>query len=230
MATVYHDGGACPGDCDAHVVFHPAYNGTWAASYNGGKCEWGGPCTICFRKEAGSCLTTTYRGGGPSLGRFDFTPAFLEENCHKEDLPNELSSMCGWINRRINGYASERINCFTVPERAECVDVIAAANAVRKQDIPAFVQCEKMGEKAYNAAQPDATTRRIYGCRYSKLITGGPNSKGERWHELLPAACGRDGYVGRFGTDCCTSNLYQAAAFHPECTAFFPKRQVATPE
>ena len=54
-ATLYDDGLACPGGCDAHVVFAPQHNGTRNAflpplSERGAPkpCVAGSSCMICF--------------------------------------------------------------------------------------------------------------------------------------------------------------------------------------
>ncbi len=39
-------------------------------------------------------MLATYRGAGPPPGRFDFTPAFYEENCPKDGLPEAFTRQC----------------------------------------------------------------------------------------------------------------------------------------
>ena len=93
IATIYDDGLSCPGGCDAHVVFASRHNGTANPFAPGSsrtaplRCTVGQPCTICFAAGGTDCLTVRYRGGGPRPGRFDFTPAFFDEQCGQPMLP-----------------------------------------------------------------------------------------------------------------------------------------------
>ena len=87
QSTIYSDGASCPGNCDAHVVFHRSHNGTKFASLPSSPrsspvaCKVGEPCRICFDDRDSSCMDVLYRGNGPDKERFDFTPAFYEAAC-----------------------------------------------------------------------------------------------------------------------------------------------------
>src|SRR5262245_30891670 len=96
QVTMYSDGRSCPGDCDATVVFQARHNGTVdafappianRALADPPACIVGQTCMICFDSTDASCIEVMYRGNGPAPRRFDFTPAFFEENCSRADLP-----------------------------------------------------------------------------------------------------------------------------------------------
>lgn len=82
--TIYDDGLSCPGNCDAHVVFHSTLNGTQYAhnpaskSVPFEKCVTGQLCNICFASDLKQCMKVMYRGGGPTKMTFDFTPNFTQ--------------------------------------------------------------------------------------------------------------------------------------------------------
>jgi hypothetical protein len=226
-ATIYDDGIACPGACDAHVVFAPVHNGTRNAFAppmsnrdNPAKCTAGQQCIICFNSADGSCIAATYRGAGPPAGRFDFTPAFFSENCSKPDLPEPLAQQCRTMRAQVDRYRS-RLNCFDHGDAEPCRSLLAEAERAKRADAIERNACLAEGEARYNARQTDPSCQRSLGCNYERHGTG-RNSSGQTWRKLLPAAC-RDGtYVGPFGTDCCYGDLYAAASFNPECRAFFP--------
>lgn len=75
--TVYDDGRACPGNCDAHVVFREDLNGSDFAHIPGtqkGKCVDGQKCEICIESGRKQCLEVTYRGAGPTGKTLGSTP------------------------------------------------------------------------------------------------------------------------------------------------------------
>lgn len=226
MLTIYDDGRSCPHDCDAHVVFNPADNGTrfafspQSSRVSPAPCEPGTECTICFGEADDSCMTSVYRGGGPAKGRFDFTPAFYDANCSRSDIPRALRKQCDALDKAATrlGYA-DAINCFATPDSPKCADVMTAAKAAQDADAPKRAQCLSMGEDAYNRAQPDSASRRSNGCDYSLLALGGNG----RWKKLLPGACRPNTYVDPFGLDCCSASVRFAAANHPECRSFFKR-------
>lgn len=230
-ATIYDDGRSCPGGCDAHVVFDRAHNGTSTASdptrprAAAAKCAVGGQCRICFSGEDASCMVATYRGGGPTFGTFDFTPAFYAENCARSGIPVALAQQCASLDRAVvrTGY-NRRTNCVATPADPGCAPVIAAAERARAADEPKYRQCLALGERTFNARQAGAGERRSNACSYTQLKSGGPNSAGTRWRKLLPAACRPGTYVGRDGLDCCSKDLRFAASTHPECSAFMLPR------
>jgi hypothetical protein len=225
-ATVYDDGLACPGDCDAHVVFAPAHNGTRSAflpPLSGRSaprpCINGQSCVICFSDDDASCVEVTYRGSGPPKNRFDLTPAFLAATCPSADLPKQIANLCTTLAPLVARYA-KRANCFAEPDRNECRDVIAAAKAAKDADTLERTAC-LADERAYNARQTDTGKQRSLGCNY-ELIGTGKNAKGITWRKLLPAACREGTYVDPSGEDCCSGEPYAAANFHPQCSRFFP--------
>jgi len=224
IATIYDDGKSCPGNCDAHVVFHPSNNGTRNAfspesqRSHPAKCTVGKQCTICFSEDDKSCMTATYRGAGPDVERFDFTPAFYEENCPKANLPPQFSSVCKSLN--LAKYAN-KVNCILSPEDARCLTLINEAAARKSADDVLYEECKTMGNAKFNtkyAGQP--AKQRTNDCAYEQLKSG-HNSKGQKWHKLLDGACRKGNYVGRDGTDCCTGSVYAAAFLRTECERFF---------
>jgi len=226
--TIYDDGMSCPANCDAHVVLNPEDNGTRFAFRPDSvrqapqPCVVGESCRICFSDGDDTCMTATYRGGGPPKGTFDFTPAFYAANCGQIDIPAALRKQCAALDAAVvrDGY-DRRIDCFTAPTDPKCVDVTAKAKAARDLDVPKRQQCLRLGEDVYNRAQAKPTDRRTNECNYSLLRLGG--TPGRKWHMLLPGACREGTFVDRFGLDCCSADLRFAAENHPECLSFFPK-------
>jgi hypothetical protein len=226
--TIYDDGLSCPGGCDAHVVANPADNGTKFVSEptsprtSPRACVAGRPCRICFADAAASCMTALYRGGGPSRGTIDATPAFYAANCGRPGIPAQLAAQCASLDRAVAGSGYDRkVNCLASTADPRCTRVLAAASAARAADAPRFASCRSLGEGPYNAAQSDPRLRRSNDCLYSRMSLGGPNSHGTRWRILLPAACRPGTFVGRDGLDCCSADLRFAASAHPECSAYF---------
>lgn len=229
QATMYDDGLACPGNCDAHVVFAPRHNGTRNAfappldnRNNPTKCSNGDDCIICFEEDESSCIVVRYRGNGPHQGRFDFTPAFFTENCNRSELPPQFDAKCKDLENRVRrlGY-DERVNCFASKSVASCAAILESAIRRKAEDSPERTACIRNGQKAYNYLQTDQRKQRSHGCNYEKYGTGGPNSLGQTWRRLLPAACRENTFVGRDGLDCCSNDRFAAAALHPECSIFF---------
>lgn len=229
-ATMYDDGLACPGNCDAHVVFAPRHNGTrnafrppLANRSAPEVCAIGALCMVCFDDPDQSCFAALYRGGGPPEGTFDFTPAFFAANCGRSDLPARLAATCRDLESAVIrlGY-DRRTNCFASPSDEGCTAILAEAERLKASDSPEREACLREGEGAYNARQTDRAMQRSLGCNYERFGTGGPNSSGVTWRRLLPAACRQGSFVGRDGLDCCGGELLAAAALHPECSPFFP--------
>jgi hypothetical protein len=227
--TIYDDGMSCPAGCDAHVVINNADNGTRNAfsvdssQSNPRKCRNGEPCNICFSNAADSCMRAVYRGAGPPAGKFDFTPAFYDQNCSRPDIPQSLKRQCEALDRaaRNLGYQSAT-NCFASATAPACTEIVAEAARQQVADRPERDKCLMLGESAYNQQQPDPKKRRSNACNYTQQRLGGPNAKGVTWRKLMPAAC-RDGtFVGRDGLDCCSTNTRFAASVHPECKRYFP--------
>jgi hypothetical protein len=224
--TIYDDGKSCPHDCDAHVVFHSSHNGTANAfdpassAASPQKCEAGKQCTICFSSDPASCMTALYRGCGPALGRFDFTPAFFEENCSKSELPTAFRRKCESAAPAINKI-KDLVNCVATPADRRCKEVISAAQQRQRADDVLYNQCTELGEPAFDSKYHEQPSlQRSNDCAYEKIGTG-RNSKGETWTKLLPGACRAGTYVGRDGTDCCNGSLYEAALLGSECRQFF---------
>jgi hypothetical protein len=229
--TIYDDGLSCPGGCDAHVVANPADNGTRfvsdpaSARTSPRSCVPGRACRICFGDADTSCMTALYRGGGPSRGTIDATPAFYSANCRRAGIPSALAARCTALDRAVadTGY-DRRINCLAGANDARCTAILGAAAAAAAADAPRFALCRSIGEARYNARQSDPRLRRSHDCLYSEMSLGGPNSRGTRWKMLLPGACRPSTYAGRDGLDCCSADLRFAASVHPECAGFFPRR------
>lgn len=224
--TVYDDGKSCPNNCDAHVVFHPRHNGT-ANAYDPSssraapaRCVVGRPCRICFSASEASCMLATYRGAGPPPGRFDFTPAFYEENCPKADLPEAFTKQCLSARPAVQ-VLSQKINCVMTPEDPKCTTVIGAASRRKAADDTLYSECQTLGEAAFNRRhQGEPRLQRSNGCSYERFGTG-RNSRGVTWRRLLDGACRPGTYAGRDGLDCCSGSLYAAALLGRECRQFF---------
>ncbi|MGH7789080.1 MAG: hypothetical protein ACRERC_19575, partial [Candidatus Binatia bacterium] len=222
--TIYDDGRSCPADCDAHVVFDPAINGTAnahrpdSASGSYQRCQSGQPCRICFDASPRSCIVAMYRGAGPHADAFDFTPAFYEAWCPRPDLPARLTAQCAALAaaaRQLDG----KLNCVRTPDDQRCRALIDAARQRQAADQPLYDECRRVGEAAFNQRRPPAE-QRSNGCAYEKVGTG-QNSQGRTWRKLLAGAC-RDGtYVGRDGLDCCSGNPFSDGPLGVECRAFY---------
>jgi hypothetical protein len=229
--TGYDDGVSCPANCDAHVVMNPGDNATrYAHSPDSSRaspklCVNGKECVICFGEADASCMSATYRGGGPDPGRFDFTPAFYQANCGRSDIPSALKAQCASLDKAAArlGY-TKRTNCIATPTVDKCKQLIADAQLKQDADVVKRNSCLK-DETAYNKGQTDPKEKRTNECNYSLLLLGGSGRK--HWHLLLPAACRPGTYVDRFGLDCCSSDVRFAAANHPECLPFFPSQAAA---
>lgn len=227
--TIYDDGLSCPGGCDAHIVANPADNGTKfvldpASSRSAPRrCISGRPCRICFGDDDQSCMTALYRGGGPSRGTIDATPAFYAHNCGQAGIPTALATQCAALDRAVvrSGY-DRRVNCLDGSTDPRCTAIMATASAAAAADAPRLASCRSLGEARYNARQSNPRLRRSNDCLYSAMSLGGPNSRGSRWKVLLPGACRPGTFVGRDGLDCCSADLRFAASVNPECSGFFP--------
>jgi hypothetical protein len=169
-------------------------------------------------------MLATYRGGGPAVGRFDFTPAFYEENCSKPNLPTVFHGQCKSAEPALT-ILKNKINCIAEPEQEKCKVLMAAAIKRKADDDLLYEECQSLGEQAFNEkykTQPEK--QRSNDCAYERLQTGGPNSKGERWRRLLDGACRPGTYAGKDGLDCCSTSLYVAATLGKECRSFFVPR------
>lgn len=229
--TVYDDGKSCPGGCDAHVVFSAVHNGTrnaydrMSSRSAPRKCTPGQKCMVCFSAADSSCIEVTYRGAGPPAGKFDFTPAFFEENCGRADLPAPLVAICRAANPVVERLRTRHINCFENLEHPKCKEMMYEASRRKAVDDAAYDECKRMGEAAFNRKFINSPSlQRHNDCQYEKLRRGLNPRTRVRWHLLLDGACRPGTYVGKSGLDCCTGNLYQAALLGSECALFFPSR------
>jgi hypothetical protein len=232
--TIYDDGLACPGNCDAHFVMNIADNGTryafrpTSSRAKPKPCISGESCTICFNEADNSCMTALYRGSGPHSGTFDSTPAFYEANCSRADIPESLRLECRRLDAAVRHYGYEkRMNCFETPAAPRCKSVISKSKKSQEADAIKRRECLAFGEAAYNKRQTDPRDRRADKCNYSYLFLGGSGKN--KWRLLLPGACRPGTYVDRFGLDCCNRDLRFVANVHPECDAFFPYPQLRVP-
>ncbi len=226
IATIYDDGKSCPNDCDAHVVFHPTHNGT-ANAFDATssrtaprKCVVGQQCNICFSAAASSCMLATYRGAGPEVGRFDFTPAFYEENCPKPNLPVVFARQCRSAQPAVDRLRNQ-INCVANPDHEKCTVLMETVARRKAADDVLYAECKSLGEPAFNRKyRRQPRLQRSNDCAYEKLRNGG----GGRWRRLLDGACRTGTYVGRDGLDCCSGNVYAGAMLGRECRHFFVPR------
>jgi hypothetical protein len=223
---MYDDGLSCPGGCDAHVVFSNSMNGTQFAhapdSTPGhyGKCTVGQTCLVCLEAGDNQCLPVVYRGGGPPVGTFDFTPRFYQQACPTAPAGTMLSAKCVELKAAAKALES-RVNCILEPTAPPCVAMMKAAAELRSLDQPKFQACRTQGQATYNKGKAPAD-KRSDECAYESVGTGGPNSRGVRWRKLLPAACREGTFVGRDGTDCCSGVLFADGPLGRECSAFYP--------
>ncbi len=231
--TYYDDGIACPGGCDSHVVFAKGINGTLNAfappmanrtNPADHPCQAnGGACIICFADDDASCMETIYRGAGPPVGRFDVTPAFLAQHCGDVGAPDQLVRLCNTLSAGAKKYLN-KVNCIVEPTADRCVKVITDATAAYEADLPEYAKCIAAGSvEKYNNSQLDVMKHRsnTAGCEYSQNLKE-HNASGVTWQRLLPAACRKGNFVGRWGTDCCTGVPLADASFGGgECDAFY---------
>ena len=224
--TTYDDGKSCPNNCDAHVVFHPSVNGTSNAFDPASTreaprpCVKGKECKICFSAQADSCMLAMYRGAGPDVDRFDFTPAFYEANCDKPQLPKAFAQKCRAAAATIANLRTQ-INCIAQPTHERCKAMMSAVVSRKAADDVLYAKCKQMGEAAFNQeyrAQP--AMQRSNGCEYEKLSTG-RNSRGQHWRRLLDGTCNPGSYVGKNGLDCCSGSLFSTALLDSECRGFY---------
>ena len=234
-ATTYDDGRSCPGNCEAHVVFKAkAHNGTLNAfrpSSKGGSfsnrhsgqlktCDKGKRCAICFGQGDDTCMLAVYRGNGPAVGRFDFTPKFMLSRCREKGLPKTFATFCK-SHFRTAAKLAKKINCIKNPTHAKCAATLTQARAAKAADLPKYRLCKKMGEKKYNKAQADRLARRANDCTYFRNIPACTRAKPcGRWR-LAPASCRSGYFVGKNGLDCCSADPVQAAIDPVECGVFY---------
>lgn len=226
--TVYDDGKSCPAGCDAHVVFNPIHNGTRnafdpASNRNAPrKCAVGQKCMVCFSSSDSSCIAVTYRGSGPPPTKFDFTPAFFEENCRRSDtLPAPLAQICNAANPTVERLRTQ-INCFQNAAHPKCKELMERVIRRKAADDILYDECRRLGEAAFNRKyRRNPAMQRIHDCKYEKLRRGFNPRTGVRWHLLLDGACRPGTYAGKSGLDCCSGNLYQTALLGGECNLFF---------
>lgn len=222
--TVYSDGLSCPSNCDAHVVFEEALNGTQFAHEPGShfkECVEGDTCRICIESNEKQCLQVVYRGTGPGHRTFDFTPAFYAEACSSSPEYPALAAKCDELKKAAKNLEG-RFNCIASPKDPKCKAIIEKAQKARDLDSEKYQLCRAVGQKNYNAQRPDSE-KRFHSCAYEFKGTGGPNSHGTTWKKLLPGACRAGTFVGRDGLDCCSGNVYEDGPMYLECIGFYPK-------
>ena len=177
--TMYDDGLACPGNCDAHVVFAPRHNGTRNAFQPPLErrsapedCTVHHTCMICLDETDESCFPAVYRGGGPPAGTFDFTPAFFAGRCDLSNLQARLAATCRDLYAAVMRLGFDRrTNCFNSPSDGDCAAILAEAARLKALDDPERLACLVEGEGAYNARQTDRTMQRSLGCNYERFGT-----------------------------------------------------------
>lgn len=260
MPTVYDDGFACPGGCtEPHVVFDPKHNKTSRAHAPGSvapdfkPCSVGQSCEICFKdNDPQECLTVKYEGSGPPFGRFDFPVVFFQKNCNgpsKDSLPGPLKRQCASFESQKAKYA-ERVNCIAEPKSPACREIMKTATDEKTADAKLFEECRKTGEKVFNAKQTSFETKRTHGCAYSlkkhpfkssvkrdhacKDVKGNPCERVDckkTWSLLMPGACPKGSFVGKYNLNCCSGDLLWQVALGNDCEKYFPRQiQIAGPK
>jgi hypothetical protein len=221
--TVYDDGLACPGNCDAHVVFSPDHNGTHHAflpsstNKNPKKCIINEMCTICFSNDKKSCLKTIYRGNGPHKNRFDFTPDFFKKVCSDNNLPNPIRAKCVEITRN-SEFLTSKLNCFLNKTSNLCKYIMKKSMNRKALDVPLYKKCKLIGSKEFNKIYSNEM-HRTSDCAYSKQSRS--LSNGNKYKPLLDGACREDEYVGKYGFDCCSKDTMKSAIDITECGIYF---------
>lgn len=231
IPTIYSDGVSCPHQCDAHVVFNRAHNGTrYASSPDSPRtspqpCQNGVACRICFDDADGTCMTAIYRGEGPDKWRFDFTPAFYETTCNAPGLPEAFAGECRSFSRQYAKLTAHHVYCLTEPTSPGCSAVLKSAEEAKVADRHLWDECRQLGQAPFNIKYSSRPAlQRSNDCAYEKHGTGGPNSKGQKWRRLLPAACQPGAYVDRSGLDCCDSNKMSLGGLGKECSIYSVSR------
>lgn len=235
--SMYEDGRSCPNGCDSHVVLSNSggFNGSiyafsppLSSRFSDRKaCSSGGQasskCIVCFEKADDSCIEVSFRGAGPHPWTFDFTPAFYKEWCENPSAPRRLRAQCADWQRKANRY-QWNINCIANSNIDACINIMETANADLKNDFPYYQEClndeRKFNEKYRKLGRSDAL--RIHKCTYyeNQLVN---NDRGLGWHRLTPASCVAGTFVGTYGTDCCSQELFNVVAFGwPECKKYYP--------
>ncbi len=232
--TCYSDGLACPGGCDAHVVFKgPAHNseeGVVRNAYAEGTrsdpkpCKRGKSCTVCFSAAAKDCITTIYRGGGPPRGTFDVTPKLLRGICFlpettelRSELPEGLKKICKGMADNIRRLG-RKVNCIGFPLYEGCKPIIEAHAAIKRQDKAAFEECMRLGQDKYNKKHKGQGDR-SQGCFYFKSFKALAH-KDESWQSMSPSACPDGSFVNSHGLDCCSADDFQNAC-SGSCGGFY---------
>jgi hypothetical protein len=101
-------------------------------------------------------MTARFRGAGPPIGTFDFTPAFYDEFCPRDYMPMALQNQCKNLDGAVRKHDYDhRLNCFQTPEVPKCRDVMAAAEASKNADQAKHVRCLAVGETKFNEEQTD---------------------------------------------------------------------------
>lgn len=169
-------------------------------------------------------MSAMYRGAGPDVGRFDFTPACYEDNCSRSDLPAAFSKQCRSAKPTIE-ILKQQINCIAEPDHEKCAALMSAAARRKAADDLLYDECKRLGEDAFNRRHgTEPAMQRSNDCAYEKRPTGGPNSMGQKWRRLLDGACRSGNFVGKNGLDCCSGNLFATAMLGSECRGFFIKK------
>jgi hypothetical protein len=128
--------------------------------------------------------------------------------------------MCKSLQSQYDSLTTNAVYCLAVPTAPGCAAVIEKAEAAKAADKPLYEEC-LLNEAKFNAKHASTPAmQRTDHCTYELNGTGGPNSKGERWSRLLPAACQAGAYVDRAGTDCCDGNKMSLGGFGKQCGAF----------
>ena len=232
QTTCYMDGSSCPGGCDSHVVFSPSRHNsshdTRRNAYAAGTrfqpepCRLGKACTICFSEDPDDCLTTTFRGSGPAVGRFDVTPTFLHRHCFqegtldlREDVPLGLRSVCTYISHQAKRL-EEKVNCIANPQHPNCEEFMRDQISRREKDLVKYQECLSVGEAQFNKGK-SLFEQRTYNCAYRKIST---DHAGKLWKDLLPGACQAGTFVSPRGLDCCAADTLTSAC-SGDCQGFF---------
>lgn len=231
-ATIYSDGYACPGNCDAHVVINKEHNPSKyvfdpkSTRQSPKKCRDNHLCTICFNKKDSSCLTVMYRGEGPPKWKFDFTPAFYKSICQKKKIPSVLRGTCERFVQKFETNSKENVYCTFDPTHKNCKSLIKRAKRIYQKDKKYRDECLALTEEKYNEKYAsNKKLQRKYDCNYEMVGTGGPNSYGVTWRRLLPASCTPGSFVGRNGLDCCDRDKLTLGGLGKECTIYLvPKK------
>ena len=71
-----------------------------------------------------------------------------------EDAPKAIKTKCSAFQKQAKEL-KDYISCIAQLEHTKCLVMIQAAKHKKSEDMPYYVQCNKLGQEAYNIGKPD---------------------------------------------------------------------------